>query len=173
MPLRIRLKKADGTSTIFELGDKPLTIGRSPDADITVLDERASRMHCGIRLWDGEYFAKDLQSKDGTYLKGAETEMARIKPGDRIRVGATVLAVEDENSGADVPGTETSLNTLQQEMEDGKGYNTILREIVSEVQPVGGGPGPGKIELDDSSETQAPTSATTKKKAFIIRRPPK
>ncbi|MFO1490854.1 MAG: FHA domain-containing protein [Kiritimatiellia bacterium] len=172
MPLRIRLKKADGTSTVYELADKPLTIGRSPDADITVLDERSSRMHCGIRLWDGEYFAKDLQSKNGTYLNGEKIEMARIKAGDRIRVGATVLAVEDENSGADVPGTETSLNTLQQEMDDGKGYNTILREIVSEVQQPGVGGG-GKIELDDSSETQSPSAPTTKKKAFIIRRPPK
>ena len=172
MPLRIRLKKADGTSTVYELADKPLTIGRSPDADITVLDERSSRMHCGIRLWDGEYFAKDLQSKNGTYLNGEKIEMARIKPGDRIRVGATVLAVEDENSGQDVPGTETSLNSLQQEMDDGKGYNTILREIVNEVQQPGIGGG-GKVELDDSSETQSPSSPTTKKKAFIIRRPPK
>ena len=171
MSMRIRLKKPDGTSAIFELGEKPLTIGRSPDADITILDERASRMHCGIRLWDGEYFAKDLQSKNGTYLNGEKIEMARIKPGDRIRVGATVLAVEDETTGADVPGTETSLNTLQQEMDEGKGYNTILREIVSEVKPADGSPPTGEITLDDSSESPAP--AAPKKRTLVIRRPPK
>jgi pSer/pThr/pTyr-binding forkhead associated (FHA) protein len=129
---RIHVKYTDpnGQPADLILADKPITIGRSPDADIITLDERASRMHCGIRLWDGEYYIKDLKSKNGTYLNNERVEMAKIKPGDKIRLGNTVLLIADRKS----PGTVTTLNSVQNEMNEGKGYKTILREIVEDTE---------------------------------------
>jgi len=99
-PLRIRYTDPDGNQTEKILGDKPITIGRSPDADVITLDERASRMHCSIRLWDGEYYVKDLKSKNGTYLNQQRVEMAKIKPGDKVRLGieapADMLILREE-----------------------------------------------------------------------------
>lgn len=128
--LRIRYTDPDGNQTELILGDKPITVGRSPDADIITLDERASRMHCGIRIWDGEYYVKDLKSKNGTYLNQQRVEMAKIKPGDKIRLGNSILVVDDKKS----PGTDTTLSSVQDEMEGGKGYKTILREIVQNTE---------------------------------------
>ncbi len=129
---RIHVKYTDpnGQPADLVLAEKPITIGRSPDADIITLDERASRMHCGIRLWDGEYYIKDLKSKNGTYLNNERVEMAKIKPGDKIRLGNTVLLIADRKS----PGTVTTLNSVQNEMNEGKGYKTILREIVEDTE---------------------------------------
>lgn len=128
--LYVRYNDPKGKLTELILGDKPITIGRSPDADIITLDERASRMHCGIRIWDGEYYIKDLKSKNGTYLNNQRVEMAKIKPGDKIRLGNTVLNIDDKKA----PGTATTMDNVQNEMNEGKGYKTILREIVENTE---------------------------------------
>ena len=133
--MRLRYKSQEGQPLEITLSDKPLTIGRSPDADIVVLDERASRMHCGVRLWDNEYYLKDLKSKNDTFLNNDRVEMAKVKPGDKIRVGTFVISIVDDNAPPAVPGANTAINALQAEMEEaGKGYNTMMREIVQEAE---------------------------------------
>jgi pSer/pThr/pTyr-binding forkhead associated (FHA) protein len=145
-PLRIRYTDPDGNQTEKILGDKPITVGRSPDADVITLDERASRMHCSIRLWDGEYYVKDLKSKNGTYLNQKRVEMAKIKPGDKIRLGNSILVVDDKKA----PGTDTTISSVQSEMDGGKGYKTILREIVQNTE---GKSSESSSEASEASET--------------------
>jgi len=163
--LRIRYTDPDGNQTELVLTDQPITVGRSPDADIITLDERASRMHCGIRLWDGEYYVKDLKSKNGTYLNHQRVEMAKIKPGDKIRLGNSILIVDDKRS----PGTDTTISSVQDEMEGGKGYKTILREIVKNTETT---PKPTEeprsktAKLVDSSEGDAGAA-----KPVMLRKP--
>lgn len=123
--MRLRYTKPDGTPVTVELGERPITIGRNPDSDIVLLDDRASRIHCGIRLWDGEYYIKDLKSRNGTLVNGRKVEVATLKPGDQIRVGSTDMVFEGEGGGS-----TTALQEIKGEMEQGKGYSTILREIV-------------------------------------------
>ncbi len=127
--MRLRYTKADGTQMEFELGERPITIGRSPEADVVILDEKASRIHCGIRFWDGEFYIKDLKSKNGTYVNGERIDMVKLTPGDRIRIGSVTMIFEQEQ--ARVP--DTVLQEMEEEMAKGKGYSTILREIVSTV----------------------------------------
>ncbi len=122
----LKYNKPDGSKQAFPLSDKPVTIGRSPKADIVLEDERASRLHCGIRLIDDEYHVKDLASKNGTYLNDERIEADVLKVGDKIRVGGTVITVEKEGS----QGTTTALTEMQEAMKGGKGYDTILKEIV-------------------------------------------
>ena len=103
--MRLRYSKADGTQMEFELGDRPITIGRSPEADVVVLDEKASRIHCGIRLWDGDFYIKDLKSKNGTYVNDHRIEVHKLKPRDHIRVGSMFFSFEQElNEDADKYG---------------------------------------------------------------------
>lgn len=151
--LRIRYTDPDGNQTELLLTDEPITVGRSPDADIITLDERASRMHCGIRIWDGEYYVKDLKSKNGTYLNHQRVEMAKIKPGDKIRLGNSILTVDDKKS----PGTNTTMNSVQDEMSGGKGYKTILREIVKNTESVR-----NERPAASASADQEPRSKTAK-----------
>ena len=127
--MRLRYNRKDGTHMEFELGEKPITIGRSPDADIILLDERVSRIHCGIRLWDGDFFLKDLKSRNGTFVNGQAVEVTKLEVGDTIRVGSTVFAFGPDAA----TGAETALQEISDEMELGKGYSTILREIVQDV----------------------------------------
>lgn len=127
----LRYLRHDGTQMEFELGERPITLGRSPDADIVILDEKASRLHCGIRLWDGDFYIKDLKSKNGTYVNGVRIEMTKLNPGDQIRIGSSLITFDSDPA----KGERTILREVAEELAQGKGYNTLLREIVEEVPP--------------------------------------
>jgi pSer/pThr/pTyr-binding forkhead associated (FHA) protein len=123
----LRYINSEGKQVETELGPKSLLIGRSANANIPLADEKASRLHCEIRLWDGEYVAKDLKSRNGTFINEKRIEIATLHFGDALRVGNTVFQVEKKS----LKGAKTILREVSQEMDGGKGYRTILREIVS------------------------------------------
>jgi len=130
--MRLIVKEADGKRTVRELDTKPVTLGRGTEADIQVVDDKVSRIHCGIRFWDDAYYLKDLHSRNGTVLNGEPLQdVQQIKPGDVIRIGGTKVYVEVEAG----KGTETILHEVEEEFELGKGYNTILREIIRDTAP--------------------------------------
>ncbi len=131
--MRLYYLAREGEQKAIDLTEKPVTIGRSADADILLLDEKASRVHCGIRFWDGEYFVKDLKSKNGTFVNETQVdpqEVHQLAVGDRIRVGTSIFVFDTEAPG---PGANTALMEMQDAYEGGKGYSTILREIVDQT----------------------------------------
>ena len=82
--------------------DRPvLTIGRSGDNDVVLVSDSVSRQHARIERRGNETFSVDLNSTNGTYLNdGAQrVELHRLSPGDRIKVGDTILKFL---SGSDV-----------------------------------------------------------------------
>ncbi|RKH27619.1 FHA domain-containing protein [Corallococcus praedator] len=95
-----------------------LTLGRSPSCDIPLDDDQVSRRHAQLFLDTvaGQVRLRDLGSTNGTLLNGqrlALQEEAVLRPGDRMRVGATIAVFEpppvsivDEPSGvsASEPG---------------------------------------------------------------------
>lgn len=129
-----------GIAKDIELTGEPLSIGRSREADIPLLDDKVSRVHCGIRLSDGEFYLKDLKPRNGTFVNGQRVEdTVKLKPGDRIQVGSTIFVMEaastEENAAA-------GLGSVQNDMDDGKGYSTILKEIVEDLAPPAPAPAP-------------------------------
>ena len=126
--MQLRYTDDDGEMTVVHLGEDGITIGRAPDADIVITDERASRYHCGIRNWDGDYVVKDLKSRNGTFVNDKAINTYQLEVGDQIRIGATVFYFEKKQPR----GSNTALQEIAAEMEEGKGYGTILREIVSD-----------------------------------------
>ena len=71
----------------WPLNKDRLTIGRSPDCDIVLPDRVVSRRHACIDRKDGEYFIRDDDSKNGTFVNGKPvTEPRRLIDGDEIQV---------------------------------------------------------------------------------------
>lgn len=117
----------------IELTGEPLSIGRSREADIPLLDDKVSRVHCGIRLSDGEFYLKDLKARNGTFVNGKRVEdTIKLTEGDRIQIGSTIFVLEAVST--DEEG-EKALDSVQNAMGDGKGYSTILKEIVEDIEP--------------------------------------
>lgn len=79
----------------YELGDKPVVIGRSAPAGIVVPDALVSRSHCRVGLAMGEVFVTDLNSSNGTFVAGERiTGSFLVAAGERITVGSHVLEHE-------------------------------------------------------------------------------
>jgi pSer/pThr/pTyr-binding forkhead associated (FHA) protein len=126
----------------IELTGEPLSIGRSREADIPLLDDKVSRVHCGIRLSDGDFYLKDLKARNGTFVNGQRVEdTVKLKAGDRIQIGSTVFVLESASSEEN---SAKGIASVQNSMDDGKGYTTILKEIVEDLTPPAPPPAPAE-----------------------------
>lgn len=125
-------KNEDNQRVSIKLGEEGITIGRHKDAMVQVNDHKISRLHFAIRSWDGDYYLKDLDSKNGTWVNGEQVgDMVKLHPRDIITAGSTKFYLHEKA----VRGTDTILHEVEREMEEGKGYRTILREIVDDSGP--------------------------------------
>ena len=136
--MRLKYTLPDGKIIVVPLTDQPITIGRGPENDVVLHDEKVSRIHCGLRLWDGEYYLKDLKSHNGTWLGEERVDVIQLRAGDHFRVGDTKLIFDSGHRA----GTETILQETEQQIAAGKGYSTILREIVHDIEEPGAPPAP-------------------------------
>ncbi|MDR0608883.1 MAG: FHA domain-containing protein [Planctomycetaceae bacterium] len=69
----------------------PVSIGREEGNFIQLNDERVSRYHLKIHENDGVILLTDLQSTNGTRVNGEVVHVWRLRPGDIISVGRSVL----------------------------------------------------------------------------------
>ncbi len=69
-----------------------MQVGRAPECEIRLDDTYASQMHARIFGKNGHWYVEDLGSTNGTFVNEQKLAApARVEPGDRIRVGTTVL----------------------------------------------------------------------------------
>jgi pSer/pThr/pTyr-binding forkhead associated (FHA) protein len=74
-------------------------LGRDKEADIAVKDSLVSRRHVAILYHDGGFVLKDLESTNGTMMKGALIQQADIRHKDKFRIGDTTLQFILEDFG--------------------------------------------------------------------------
>lgn len=68
-----------------------VTIGREEGNTLRLNDERVSRYHAKIQDDNGEIILTDLESTNGTRVNGNVVQIRRLRPGDLISVGRTLL----------------------------------------------------------------------------------
>jgi diguanylate cyclase (GGDEF)-like protein len=82
----------DFNGTIFDLILEEITLGRSPDNDISLELAGISRQHLKIFVTDTSVVLQDLGSRNGTYLNNKKVESPEeLKKGDIIKLGSTAL----------------------------------------------------------------------------------
>lgn len=116
---RMFLTTTDGSGREFPMGEKPITIGRSPENIICVNDTLLSRFHCVVEPAPsrpkGDTFSvdetgtteaatwhlRDLGSRNGTRLNGVRVTDSILRPGDVIKIGKHAFIVQAEESLAE------------------------------------------------------------------------
>ena len=73
------------------------TVGRSSQADITIDDERISRIHCEINCSDGNITIEDKESRNGTYVDSHKVNHAILTPGVTFQLGHSAMKIEYKN----------------------------------------------------------------------------
>lgn len=87
--------------------DDQAVIGRTGDIELS--DHTVSRRHAEIRREGGTWVLHDLNSANGTYLNGVRVQkIARLKHGDQIRLGGTLLAYGGDESDKRITGSQVS-----------------------------------------------------------------
>ncbi len=89
----------DGATRTYALAGKPVTLGRAEECDLVLAEQKASRNHCRVEPHLGAWRVVDERSSNGTFLGGKPVLAARLKPGDEIEIGDTVITYVDETGG--------------------------------------------------------------------------
>jgi hypothetical protein len=73
--------------------DKPVIVGRSSDLDMVLVEDMVSRKHARIAMQQDQIWIEDLGSTNGTFVNGEKVKRARLKEGDRVLIGTSILKV--------------------------------------------------------------------------------
>lgn len=147
--------EGEGSGIIYRLGQRVLTIGRSPANLIQLLDPAVSRRHATI-LWDqAAYKIRDLKSKNGILVNDESVLEAHLKYGDLVRVGQTLFKLVQDTGQVDDSVLRRRL--MSKDAVDSATVKldraTILR-AAAETPPAG-----GKLERDDTQPVDVDAAA--------------
>ena len=81
--------------------DREIIVGRSSDLDMVLVEDMVSRKHARISTQGGQIVIQDLASTNGTFVNGEKVKKMRLKEGDRILIGTSIikLVAMDESAG--------------------------------------------------------------------------
>ncbi len=77
-----------------------ITIGRASDLEMVLIEDMVSRKHARISCRGAEVLLQDLGSTNGTFVNGERIQKVRLRSGDRILVGTSILKLIDRTAGA-------------------------------------------------------------------------
>ncbi|HEU4395600.1 MAG TPA: sigma 54-interacting transcriptional regulator [Planctomycetota bacterium] len=97
----------NGNRRVFEVGEGPVTVGRSTKNLLSVMDLKASRHHCRIEAADGAWRIVDEGSQNGTLVNGSLISQRPLRHGDMIEIGQTQIVFE-EKDGAPTPAASAA-----------------------------------------------------------------
>ncbi len=70
-----------------------MLVGRKQHNDLTLSDQAISAEHCEFVNESGWLVVRDLSSANGTYVNGKRISEARLRDGDEVKVGGTLIGV--------------------------------------------------------------------------------
>jgi len=114
-----------------------ISIGRSADNALPILDDYVSNNHAQVVLENGRCVLKDVGSRNGTYIHDERIEHAVLHPGDVIKVGRTDIFVESEfPSAIDISSWKITLLSGPQdrsEIKVSEGTTSIGRGVDNDI----------------------------------------
>jgi pSer/pThr/pTyr-binding forkhead associated (FHA) protein len=72
---------------------KEIVIGRSGDLEMVLAEDMVSRRHARILFQGDEILIEDMNSTNGTFVNGEKIRRSRLREGDRVLVGTSILKV--------------------------------------------------------------------------------
>ena len=73
---------------------RELNIGRSEESDVFLGEKKISRKHCQINVTEDEVRIVDFESTNGTLLNGKKISDAKLKSGDHLKIGSSLVEVK-------------------------------------------------------------------------------
>lgn len=86
--------------------DREFIVGRSSDLDMVLVEDMVSRKHAKISTKAGQVVITDMGSTNGTFVNGEKIRKTRLKEGDRILIGTSILKVVAASTSPHVSASE-------------------------------------------------------------------
>jgi pSer/pThr/pTyr-binding forkhead associated (FHA) protein len=108
---------------IFRDLPTPVTIGREEGNLLRLNDERVSRYHAKVQQDDGDIILTDLESTNGTRVNNNVVQIRRLRHGDRVSVGRSLLLF---GSNEEIAQRIQALGTNAKPLEGGSLSGSLL-----------------------------------------------
>jgi hypothetical protein len=108
--------------------DREIVVGRSSELDMVLVEDMVSRKHAKIQATPEAILISDLGSTNGTFVNGEKIKKVRLKEGDRILIGTSIIklvTVEDNQLLSEEKGKESLRNAGQ------RGGNSVQNKPMS------------------------------------------
>jgi pSer/pThr/pTyr-binding forkhead associated (FHA) protein len=106
-------------------GTGDLVIGRASDLDMVLIEDMVSRKHAKLHIGPSELTISDLGSTNGTFVNGEKVKTAKLKEGDRILIGTSILKL-------------IAIDRLPGEVMDRRAAQAGLEKAAAQKQKTGG-----------------------------------
>src|SRR5438132_1594319 len=118
--------------------DGELVIGRSSDLEMVLFEDMVSRKHAKLTLAEDQITIADLGSTNGTFVNGEKVRRARLKEGDRILIGTSILKLVSMTRQAGAPvidakAAQQNLERTAAAQEKKSGGRTAVQGRLEEV----------------------------------------
>jgi pSer/pThr/pTyr-binding forkhead associated (FHA) protein len=120
----------------------PLTIGREEGNLLRLNDERVSRFHAKVQQDASDLILTDLESTNGTRVNGHVVQIRRLRFGDRIALGRSLLLF----------GSDDEINERRQSLR--ATLNPLIGSVLSSSGS-GSGQGPPTVQANTVSSQMA------------------
>jgi len=94
--MKLQVSQPEGTPHQVELAGPEVLIGREPSCDLVLSDERCSRRHAVLADGPEGLTIRDAGSSNGIWVNGRQLRRSRLRPGDTVRLGDTVIRILPE-----------------------------------------------------------------------------
>jgi len=111
------------------VSDKQILIGRSSDLDMVLVEDMVSRKHARISTQGEQIWIEDLGSTNGTFVNGEKIKRARLKEGDRVLIGTSILKVIPGDAGRDGAEAKRELENVAQSRKNNSQQRTMSGSI--------------------------------------------
>ena len=89
-----------------------IVIGRSSELDMVLVEDMVSRRHAKITVTGDQIFIQDLGSTNGSFVNGEKIKRARLKEGDRILIGTSIIKLVAGDAAADLGQARAQLEDI-------------------------------------------------------------
>jgi hypothetical protein len=92
--------------------EKQIVVGRSSDLDMVLVEDMVSRKHAKIAMQSDQIWIEDLGSTNGTFVNGEKIKRARLKEGDRVLIGTSILKLIASDGQHENPDPRVQLESV-------------------------------------------------------------
>jgi len=109
----LRVEEA-GTTREIRLERLPVTLGRGEEAEIRISGERCSRRHARLEETRAGVLLVDLDSRNGTFVKGERIHQALVRPGETFTIGDARLTLLGKGTAEAVDLSSRGIHVVEE-----------------------------------------------------------